>query len=613
MLILRGLSALFVGLTVVTQASPSESLRLSRSLPLESHLLRTNAEELLESAGRENEGHSSLSAQFVRLLPRGSLHRRRQDPSQRRVLSRDEEYASSTPAAYSGKNGTRLACEGCPDDGTTCSEGGCTSLRNPEAVATAVIVTTTSTHTVTSFTGGQTFVEISTVFETLTMVDPSEETQTSTISITSFFNRRGIRTARSEGSSFPNATIALGRRQDPAPTGTTVTVDTTTTIYISGDTTVTIPQTVFVTTTVAPNAVTTIYTTTTIYTGRPEGTTTADTNPTTINTSQPLPSTLSTSTSEPSSGSASVEPTESTTPISTSQSSRPQSSSLSTSSSGSTSITSATSETMTSTTFGSSTAAQPTSTEAPLPGPMTQEPPPNLSLNSDQIAGIALGAIFLLFLLVAFGFLLRWIVRRRRSRQAVMRQQLSQPTSATSARTGDLLATGGSSRSGGGGGRTDAASGGGASGLTGQGEVRIVIRPAPPKARRTQSSGLWPMPPGHGGQTYSFFVEETTTGETTPQDPGEWSIASERGSSNGQGRGGSGAPSPSGAAGDNGSPSHISVGWGTSIGASSQYPSGVTTVNANLAPPPATHGNRRWRRSSSSRRGTGGSGIGNAF
>ena len=58
--------------------------------------------------------------------------------------------------------------------------------------------------------------------------------------------------------------------------------------------------------------------------------------------------------------------------------------------------------------------------------------------------------------------------------------------------------------------------------------MRIVIRPAP--KRRTQSSQLWPMPPGHRGQTYSFFVEETTTGETTPQDPGEWSIASERGS-----------------------------------------------------------------------------------
>lgn len=176
MLILRGLSALFVGLTVVTQASPSESSRLSHSLLLESRLLRTNAEELLESAGRENEGHSFLPAQFVRLLPRGSLHRRRQDPSQRRVLSRDEEDASSTPAAYSGKNGTRLACEGCPDDGTTCSEGDCTSLRlvetlgpnvgitskltmpsDPAAVATAAIATTTSTHTVTSFTGGQTF------------------------------------------------------------------------------------------------------------------------------------------------------------------------------------------------------------------------------------------------------------------------------------------------------------------------------------------------------------------------------------------------------------------------------------------------------------------------
>jgi hypothetical protein len=85
-----------------------------------------------------------------------------------------------------------------------------------------------------------------------------------------------------------------------------------------------------------------------------------------------------------------------------------------------------------------------------------------------------------------------------------------------------------------------------------EGEVRIVIRPAP--KRRTQSSQLWPFSPGHfdrsggGGQSQGqgqgqgrdFYITKeagipsaspaaTETGLTTP-DPAAWSIDSERGS-----------------------------------------------------------------------------------
>ncbi|KAK4452674.1 hypothetical protein QBC34DRAFT_398050 [Podospora aff. communis PSN243] len=144
--------------------------------------------------------------------------------------------------------------------------------------------------------------------------------------------------------------------------------------------------------------------------------------------------------------------------------------------------------------------------------------------------------------------------------------------------------------------------------LTGEGEVRIVIRPAP--KRRTQSSQLWPMPPGHRGRTYSLFVEETTTGQTTPQDPGEWSIASERGSV----RDGSSQDNHNNnnnsalysnldprASGSGGRPSTsiFSAGWDreTSFGARSDvsYP-GLGTL---LTPPPAWHGHaaeRGWPR-----------------
>lgn len=184
-------------------------------------------------------------------------------------------------------------------------------------------------------------------------------------------------------------------------------------------------------------------------------------------------------------------------------------------------------------------------------------------LTSDQLAGIIVGAIFVFFaVFFIVGVTTRRVIRRRRRIQAEMRQRLTppgddgeqdpprgRPPIAALAPRGPRGGAGGGPLTGSSGGAllsgglgtngSDSAGSGhsGHSGLTGEGEVRIVIRPAP--KRRTQSSQLWPMPPGHRGQTYSLFIEEgqttatataTATGETTPQDPGAWSIASERGS-----------------------------------------------------------------------------------
>ncbi|KAK5654644.1 hypothetical protein OQA88_6965 [Cercophora sp. LCS_1] len=167
---------------------------------------------------------------------------------------------------------------------------------------------------------------------------------------------------------------------------------------------------------------------------------------------------------------------------------------------------------------------------------------PATGLSTTQIIGIVIGALIGILVIVALAFCLRRLVQRRRAAQAQMRQQLTPPEigpplpTAAIPRRGPsggggmaiVPATLPATSSGNSGSDSSASDPSNNSFLTGEGEVRIVIRPAP--KRRTQSSQLWPMPPGHRGQTYSLFVEETTTGETTPQDPGEWSIASEMGS-----------------------------------------------------------------------------------
>lgn len=178
-----------------------------------------------------------------------------------------------------------------------------------------------------------------------------------------------------------------------------------------------------------------------------------------------------------------------------------------------------------------------------------------------------MGIILGLFLLLLIAFLIRLcIVRRRRVRMAKEHQAMSSTAA-------DVVGAGAVGVGAGGGlGRSGSTQQGQrsetSSGPMPEGEVRIVIRPAP--KRRTQSSGLlpsvnvgqavttggggsgdyssrtdssaaWPRPPGYQGRTYSFFVEES--GTTTPQqDPNQWSVASEFGSTSARSGGQGSAP-----------------------------------------------------------------------
>ena len=213
-------------------------------------------------------------------------------------------------------------------------------------------------------------------------------------------------------------------------------------------------------------------------------------------------------------------------------------------------------------------------------------------MTSDQIAGIALGVIFFIFLLLLAAYLLRRLVQRRRRKLASLRQQITPPEGHAMA---GAVVNGGQQSSGSSG------------GLTGEGEVRIVIRPAPSRDQRSQA---WPMPPGQEGQTYSFFVEENSgqpTAETTPADPRAWSIASEWGGSAspeaGASRRNSAVPSSNvlGSRRESRDMSARNSGMATSSffeGASTatwmtqgQRPSGSSQgwFGTRLAPPPPTH------------------------
>lgn len=150
-----------MGLTVVIQAAPSGTypagqLRLPRYQPAGTTILRADGEDSAGSSDRRDEHHPSFPAQFIRLPHRNTLHHRRQDPA--------------------GKNGTAFACEGCStccpgaSGGFQCCQQGfkcCTSSTGAGSCCpdddtpssdeeAAGLSTTTITHTVTSFTGGQT-------------------------------------------------------------------------------------------------------------------------------------------------------------------------------------------------------------------------------------------------------------------------------------------------------------------------------------------------------------------------------------------------------------------------------------------------------------------------
>jgi hypothetical protein len=169
-------------------------------------------------------------------------------------------------------------------------------------------------------------------------------------------------------------------------------------------------------------------------------------------------------------------------------------------------------------------------------------------LSTEQIAGVVVGVLIgiLMLLLLAF-FFVRFLKKREQKKLERGHPEMAAGGvgAMAAAAVGARSASDGSRRAGNG---YEMSSQGGP-----PGEVRIVIQ-QPPK-RRTQSSGAfppqgveddgvipgesaagvsanaWPRPPGYSGRPYSFFVEES--GDTTPQDPQQWSNASEFGSTSG--------------------------------------------------------------------------------
>lgn len=152
------------------------------------------------------------------------------------------------------------------------------------------------------------------------------------------------------------------------------------------------------------------------------------------------------------------------------------------------------------------------------------------SLSAGVIAGIAVGATFVLTALI----LLFLCIRRQRSKRRRHLQlneddrhmtsviaataMMNQPTSASLTYDGPCQTP-----------QTE-----GSSGKSSEEEqVRVVIQPVLKK--RSMSSVLsalpkvWPRPPGYTGKAYSFSAGGS--GETTPREPVAWSVESEYGSS----------------------------------------------------------------------------------
>lgn len=350
------------------------------------------------------------------------------------------------------------------------------------------------------------------------------------------------------------------KRQDTPGNGLTktefTTVQVTTTVFVAAPAAGSLTIITFTTVTIAPNARTTNFVTVTTTLTSPSGVLPPDVEPV------PFPSV--TTSLRTASTSISVVPVVPTSP--TNQLSGPPSSTQQTAAptSGSTTILSPIpSRSSTSISPTPSTTRTTSTSTLPLPTNGSDASASYNGLSTVDIIGIALGSLAGLALLIIIAFFLRRATQRRRRAQAKMRQKLTSPGPSRPPRTlamaailprgrpprsnaatnpNTVLGTNGSEMS-------SAASAAGNSALQGENEVRIVIKPPPAAGakRRTQSSQLWPMPPGHRGQTFSLFVDETTTtgntGQTTPLESGEWSIASENGSVS------RGTPEPKGAGG----------------------------------------------------------------
>ncbi|CAI4213439.1 unnamed protein product [Parascedosporium putredinis] len=418
--------------------------------------------------------------------------------------------------------------------GADCTEVG---VAAEVGAAPTVIVTTTLRRTVTVGSVTSTTVVPVTVFQTLTFQDPALRTQTLTVTITS-----GA-VARSQ----PLSEVGFNADAVAAVTLTT-TVELVATI--TGVVTVTsaLFNTVFVTQTLAPSATATVFTTTTVaprpeFTGgllpggfiprratRASSPRTRPTFPRACRTAAPSYPRSGTEPHQRSHGHA------------------------------------AASRRHRHLAPGNPQSMMPTNMNPSPTGPV--RPVPGSNLTSDDIAGIALGIIFGLFFLILAGFLIYRLIKKKEALDMSRQQQemISSGSRSIPVGAASILSNATENRLIKPAPAVMAAGALGSDGTSstgpGEGDVRIVIRPAP--KRRTQSSGLFapsgsgkgsratsgassaaaalaqgsrraqfPRPPGYNGQTYSFFVEES--GSTSPQDPKAWSLASDDGSRAGPG------------------------------------------------------------------------------
>lgn len=459
-----------------------------------------------------------------------------------------------------------------------------------------VTLTTTILRTVTAASGSTTTTVSSTFSQTLTFEDPALPTQTNTVTVTAAPQRGRVRqvsapqtaapsslsasdetrTASSEveaaaGENSASATPEVSANAgDDGVVTITITVELPTTVVGVTTITSTVVNTEFVTVTFAPSASVTKVVTTTVQPGtEPSGDLPGGLAPPTDEDLRPHKPPV-----PPSGTNSLLPPGAGPNPTQTGTRLPP----------GVTDI------------LPSGTPAEPDGPQSMQPSPSSTNDPsrpiPGSDLTADDIAGIALGIIFGLLFLILAGFLIHRLVRKRRAVGLMQsHQEMSSSRSGSDSGSVPVAAAGatGSASTRNALLRPARADGSDSSAATspGEGDVRIVIRPAP--KRRTQSSGLlpsgeassrggsalssiggspgrggtrshWPKPPGYSGQTYSFFIEES--GTATPLDAGQWSVASEHGSRKGSASTGSeagGAERGGGTSGGGGS-EFLSVG-----------------------------------------------------
>ncbi|EQB47959.1 hypothetical protein CGLO_12855 [Colletotrichum gloeosporioides Cg-14] len=506
---------------------------------------------------------------------------------------------ASIEIAHHLQTGEKVAAKSLESDGSRSRHDGKEMMhlwarQNATPSSQPPLSLSTATFTRTSFieVPSETQVVVSTLVETVTVVDPIFVTETSTVAIAqapSDLAKRGFASpaASHHDDSISSANTGLPRDKAPRPVSTSlsslqdstpppapttlvtarrgvrrqvldapgtvigmvsiVTIETTITLTRTGSfvSTATVVNPIIVSVTANPTSTTTLFVTT----GAPTPTAITSTQDVSTITPEPtIPTTASTRMTISSPIQTSLVPTLLSSDKSTSV--LTTSSSISSSASATSGITTwftddpdgftwptvapAPTPTPTPTSTSTQISASITTSSTVVPGSGSSLRP---ALDDGQIAGIAVGSVFGI-ILVALAI---WFLRKRSKRRQHVNisEDDHQMTSAAAAAaiidtsppimnqrdpSGPLPSntSGESSR---------------------EGNVRIVIQPA--EKRRTQSSGLfpipkmWPQPPGYSGKTYSFSAGESA--ESSPREPMTWSNASEYGgSSNREGLPGSG-------------------------------------------------------------------------